>query len=220
MRLVGSIAATLALLATAAPGASLYEPPADCQAIATLRLANCVVTQVSRCAEGNVEDRFVAGAFQGRSFYTHPSLFVRYEGVDGFIVGHAYGEGTPAPDAVLSPGDRFSYERRVYRSRGDAQAGDEGEEVMEVGNRLEIELDGKRYEVLDIRFEVTNEETGYEYRERALMLESPALTLGILGAVNDPEGGENYSTIPESISLEGDPGFRSQQPPASCGPAT
>ena len=85
---------------------------------------------------------------------------------------------------------------------------------MNVGSEIDLELDGKRYRVVDIRFEVTNPENGYEYRERALMLIEPAMTLGSLGFV---KGEEEFSTLPESLSLKGEFGFGSMTPAASCG---
>ena len=194
--------------------ADTYTPPDGCEMIATMRMAQCVVEHISRCPKGNVSEQFRDGAYIGRSVYSHPSLFIRYEAVNGYIVGHAYGEGAPKLGEPLTTGDTFTYTRRVFRSQGDAEAGDEGTEVMEIGNEIDIDLGGKRYRVLDIRFEVTNPDTGYEYRERALMLREPAMTLGSLGFV---KGEDEFSTLPESISLAGEAGFRSMAPAASCG---
>lgn len=210
------LATAVALTAQAGQAAS-YDPPEGCEVIATMRMAQCVVEHVSRCEEGNVSEQFRDGAFLGRSIYTHPSMFVRYEAANGFIVGHAYGEGVPQLGDRLATGDTYTYSRRVFRSQGDDEPGDEGTEVMEIGNEIDIDLGGKRYRVLDIRFEVTNPETGFEYRERALMLIEPALTLGSLGYVR---GEEEFSTLPESISLKGDFGFRTMTPAASCGEGT
>ena len=213
-----------AILVTSITGAAadsdMYDPPKDCTAIATLRLAQCVVAHVSRCPEGNIEDRFIDGNFLGRSFYTHPSLFVRYESADGFIVGHAYGEGVPANDETLAAGKTYTYERRGFRSRGDDEAGDVGIETLNVGNPLDLELGNKRYRVLDIRFAVTNADNGYEYRERALMLVEPPVTLGVVAEVTGGDAQDNYSSLPESIALDGDLGFRTMMPAPSCGPDT
>ena len=210
------LAALVTLTAESVQSAS-YDPPEGCAVIATMRMSQCIVEHVSRCPEGNISDQFRSGKFLGRSIYSHPSMFVRYEAANGFIIGHAYGDGVPRLGQTLKTGERFSYTRRVFRSQGDDEPGDEGTEVMEIGNEIDIDLGGKRYRVLDIRFEVSNPETGYEYRERALMLLEPALTLGSLGYV---KGEEEFSTLPESISLEGDFGFRAMTPAASCGEGT
>ena len=197
--------------------ADRYKVPDGCTPIATLRLAQCVVAHFSRCEGGTIEEQFIDGRFVARMTYTHPALFVRFQGADGRVIGHAYGEGAPEPGDVLEPGDRFAYERRVYRTVGEPDIGDEGTEVLEVGQPMEIELDGRRLRVLDLRFEVTNPETGYQYRERSLMLMDPPLTLGTIGAVVGGEEDESFSTLPESVSLDGEPGFLSMQPGESCG---
>lgn len=212
-----TLLAAAVALATQTGQAASYDPPEGCDVIATMRRAQCVVEHVSRCAEGNIADQFRDGKYLGRSVYTHPSMFVRYEAANGFIVGHAYGDGAPRLGDSLKTGDRHTYTRRVFRSQGDDQPGDEGTEVMEIGDEIDIDLDGKRYRVLDIRFDVSNSDTGYHYRERALMMIEPALTLGSLGYV---KGEEEFSTLPESISLQGDFGFRSMTPAASCGEGT
>lgn len=191
-----------------------YTAPEGCELIATMRMSECVVEQVSRCPGGNVSEQFREGQYLGRSVYGHPSLFIRYEAANGYIIGHAYGEGTPALGKTLMKGETYTYDRRVFRNQGDREDGDKGTEVMNVGSEIDLELDGKRYRVVDIRFEVTNPENGYEYRERALMLIEPAMTLGSLGFV---KGEEEFSTLPESLSLKGEFGFGSMTPAASCG---
>lgn len=210
------LAMTLAL-ATLPAIADTYDPPADCKVIATMRLDECVVAHVSQCPDGNIEDQFLDGNFLGRLYYSHPSLFIRFEGVTGFIIGHAYGEGAPKLGDTLTTGDTYTYTRRVFRSRGDDEAGDDGTEVMEIGNVIELKLADKTYRVLDIRFRVTNPDTGYDYRERALMLMEPAMSLGSLGLV---KGEEEFSSLPQSLSLDGDIGFRSMRPSADCGQGT
>ena len=211
------------LLISVAPlrAASTYEAPQGCKPIATLRMENCLVRQVARCEAGNIVDSFHEGTYVGRSYYTHPSLFLRFEGVDGRISGHEYGAGTPRPDARLSPGDIYTYSRDVYRSAGEPEHGDVGTEEMEIREPVTLTIGGKRYRLLDIRFEVTNDE-GYHYRERAFLLQDPGLTIGVVSATygEDGEIAEQYSSIPESLSLFGDPGFRSFDPAASCLPST
>ncbi len=213
------LAATLALtgLTPLPAAADFYDPPADCTVVATMRMDECVVAHVSQCPDGNIEDQFLDGKFLGRLHYSHPSLFIRFEGISGYIIGHAYGEGAPKLGRSLKSGEKYSYTRRVFRTRGDDEPGDDGTEVMEVGNEIDLSLDGKTYRVLDIRFIVTNPDNGYEYRERALMLREPALSLGSLGFV---KGEEEFSSLPQSLSLDGDIGFRSMLPSPSCGEGT
>ena len=149
----GTVLALMAVLAgPAALAAPLYDPPEGCTAIATLRLPSCLVRQVASCPNGNIVDAFHEGVYTGRSFYGHPSLFLRYEGVDGYVSGHEYGPEAPGPGFVLQPDTRHVYSRDVYRGQGEARPGDTGQEIMAVGQRLGIELAGRRYQVLDIRF--------------------------------------------------------------------
>ena len=215
--MIRTILAT-AMTAIALPAmADNYDPPEGCEVIATMRMAQCIVEQVSRCPNGNVSEQYRDGEYLGRSLYAHPSLFIRFEAATGYIVGHAYGKGAPLLGDPIKTGDKFTYTRKVFRNQGDDQPGDDGTEVMDVGNEIDLDLDGRRYRVIDIRFVVTNPETGYDYRERALMLLDPAVTLGSLGYV---KGEEEFSTLPESISLSGEAGFRSMTPAASCGQGT
>ncbi len=207
---------------TAALSASLDDAPAECKPIATLRLPDCLVRQVSACPNGNIVDAYHDGSYTGRSFYSHPSLFLRYEGADGYVSGHKYGDGAPSLSEELQTGGSYTYSRDVYRSEGEPEPGDTGTEAMRIGEALSIELGGRTYRVLDIRFEVSNPETGYLYRERALMMTDPALTIGVIGTHYNPDGTEegSYSSIPESMSLPGEPGFRSFDPAPSCLPST
>ena len=213
----------LAALLISAPvnAATLYAPPEGCEAIATLRMGNCVTRQVARCEPGNIVDSYHEGTYIGRSFYSHPSLFLRFEGSDGRVSGHEYGAGTPEPGEVLRPGDNYSYSRDAYRNLGEPELGDVGVEVMEVLEPVILTIGTERYRLLDIRFEVTNDE-GYHYRERAFLLQDPGLTVGVVSATygEDGEITGTHSTIPESMSLNGDPGFRSFDPAPSCLPAT
>lgn len=220
MRLGALISVVLACAAPAA-ASELYRAPTGCEPIATLRLPDCQVRQVASCPSGNIVDSYVEGVYTGRSFYGHPSLFLRFESVFGAVTGHRYGPGAPAPGAVLAPGDRFSYTRDVYRTGDEAKPGDTGVEEMDVNAPAAITIGGRRLGVLDIRFRVTNE-AGYLYRERALMVRDPAFTLGVIGSVRETADGptESFSTIPEAVSLPGDPDFRGFDPAPSCLPTS
>ena len=140
------------------------------------------------------------------------------KGWDGRVVGHDYGATAPEPGTQLETGATYTYSRDVYRDGGPGEPGDTGTEVMTVGPELGLTLDGRTYRVLDIRFTVRNPDTGYDYRERALMLLDPPLSLGALGTSVDADGTvtEGFSTVPESMSLRGDPGFGSMEPVPSC----
>ena len=217
VRLAG-LALSAFCFAGPAAGETLYEAPAGCEVAATLRLPSCVVRHVSICAGGNIADSYRDAVFVGRAHYAHPSLFVRWQGADGRAVGHDYGAGAPEPGAAIAPGERYVYSRDVWRGEGPAEAGDRGTEVMAVGGPVTLTLDGWSYRVLDIRFEVTNPKTGYDYRERALMLVEPRITLGAIGASYGPDGEilEGVNDMPESISMPGQAGFRSMNPVPSC----
>lgn len=214
--------AVSALVESAASAEALYEAPEECRPIATLRLPECLVRHVSACPNGNIVDGYMDGVYTGRSFYGHPSLFLRFEGADGFVSGHQYGSGAPDLAEELTPGSTYTYSREAYRSEGAETPGDTGTEEMRIGKQLSIELGGRSYSVLEIRFEVSNPETGYLYRELALMSQNPALTIGVIGTHYRADGSVEgtHSSIPESMSLPGDPGFRSFDPAASCLPVT
>ena len=213
-----ALAALTAFVALPAAGETLYQAPQGCKPVATLRLPSCLVKQVATCSSGNIVDHFKDSSFLGRAYYDHPSLFIRFDGVDGRTTRHIYGESAPRQGVNLSPGDNYTYTRDVERTEGQAEPGDTGTEVMKVGDKLTLTLDTKRFEVLDIHFTVTNPETGYDYRERALMLTDPMISIGAIGATYNADGSvvSGYDGMPESISLEGQPGFRSQNPASSC----
>ncbi|MFK7944374.1 MAG: hypothetical protein AB8B85_15870 [Paracoccaceae bacterium] len=202
-------------------GQTHYTPPAGCEALATLRLASCVVRQISACANGNISDQFSEGRLIGRAEYSHPSLFMRFIGTNGSVSGHKYGPGAPKLGDVLKRGQRFEYSREVYRNMGEPTPGDQGTEVMQVGRLGTIEIGQRSHKVRDIRFEVTNE-AGYRYVERALILVDPELTLGVTSRELASDGGtkSNYSSLPEAISLPGDPDFLGFDPAPSCLPAS
>jgi hypothetical protein len=223
MRCIAILMMTCSVVAGSNAAAdTLYEAPEECTEIATLRLPECLVRHVSACPNGNIVDAYMDGVYTGRSYYGHPSLFLRFEGADGYVSGHEYGSGTPTLGETLTPGASFLYSRDVYRSEGAGEPGDTGTEEMRIGKRLSIELSGRSYSVLEIRFEVANQETGYLYKELALMSEEPALTIGVVGTHYNKDGSVEgtYSSIPESMSLPGEPGFRSFDPAASCLPVT
>ena len=200
---------------------SRYTPPEGCEALATLRLPNCIVRHVSSCPSGNIADGFVEGRYAGRAYYANPALFLRYEGTDGYVAGHTYGAGTPSRSEALGPGQIFTYTRSVYRNAGEPKPGDEGTEVMEVGRLGSFEMGGRPYTVRDIRFEVTNDQ-GFRYVERALMLASPVLTLGVTATTYKVDGSveSTANTLPEAISLPGDPDFLGFDPAPSCLPSS
>lgn len=200
---------------------SRYAPPEGCEPLATLRLPSCIVRHVSACANGNIVDGYYDGVYAGRAYYQHPALFLRYEGADGYVAGHVYGPGTPARLESLSPGQRYEYARSVYRSSGAEEAGDEGTEVMEIGSLAVIELGGRTYTVRDVRFQVTND-AGYRYIERALVLAQPVLTLGVTATTYAADGSVERvaNTLPETVSLPGDPDFMGFDPAPSCLPSS
>ena len=101
-----------------------YTAPEGCELIATMRMSECVVEHVSRCTGGNVSEQFRDGQYLGRAVYGHPSLFIRYEAANGYIIGHAYGEGTPELGKTLQKGETYTYERQVFRNQGDREEGD------------------------------------------------------------------------------------------------
>ena len=204
-----------------AVGQTRYAPPEGCEALATLRLPSCIVRHVSACPNGNIVDGFREGRHAGRAYYAHPAIFLRYEGTDGYVAGHDYGAGTPGLTEALGPGQVFRYTRRVYRSGGVTEPGDEGTEVMEVGRLGRFEMGGRQYTVRDIRFEVTNDD-GFRYVERALMLASPSLTLGVTATTYAADGSveSTANTLPEAISLPGDADFLGFDPAPSCLPSS
>lgn len=199
---------------------SVYEPPEGCQLVATLRDANCIVRHVSACPSGNIADHFQEGMYGGRAFYGHPSLFLRFEGATGYVAGHSYGDGAPELGRNLEPGDVFTYTRSVYRNIGDGEPGDEGTETLTVGQPLTATIGGRDYTVVDLLFDVTAE--GFRYRERALMLKDPPLTIGVTSSTYGADGSveTSFSSIPESISVAGDPDLGGFEPAPSCLPSS
>lgn len=212
------LALALALAALPARAERLYAPPEGCRALATLRLPGCLVRHVAACPSGNIVDSYQDSVLVGRSHYSHPALFVRHDSVNGTAVGHDYGPGAPEPGAEIAPGETYTYSREVWREPGAPEPGDAGTEEMSVGGPSTLTVETRRYRVLDLRFRVENPETGYLYRERALMLIDPPLTLGAMGTVYGADGEvvESFSAIPDGVSLEGEPGFRSMNPSPSC----
>ncbi|MEM6622904.1 MAG: hypothetical protein AAF674_11795 [Pseudomonadota bacterium] len=218
--LFASVILAVAFHPAPAPAQSRYVAPEGCRLIATLRAPSCMVRQVSSCPAGNVTDDFFEGRFIGRAYYSHPSMFLRYERADGMVAGHNYGPGTPERDAKLFPGETYTYERTVYRSEGETEPGDAGTEVLKVGKRAIITIGDRNYPVVDLLFEVTAD--GYLYKERAMLLQDPEVTLGVTSTRYDADGevAETFSTIPEAISLKGDPDLGFFEPAPSCAPAS
>lgn len=203
----------------AASSASAYEPPEGCALIATLRYANCTVAQVSNCPGGaQIKHDFEDGAPVRSTRYDHPALFVAAAYPGGVWFVHDYGEGVP--DGPLSPGEAFRYRREVRTNFREPDPGDQGWETLEVGAPAPFVVAGRDVTVLPLSFEVVSDDGTYRYRERALLLDDPRLTIGSDGREIGEDGDvmSSFTRFPEEISLQGEPGFGALDPVAACLP--
>ena len=199
-----------------------YVAPDGCEAVVTVRHESCIVRHVSLCGERAMAEIFFEGSLVYRTDYDHPALAIRFSTpAGGILIEHHYGDGVPLAGERLQDGAVFAYSRSVRRSSGQSEAGDEGVETLHVGARRQIEIGGRPLAVREISFEVRNLETGYHYRERALLMAESEVTLGTIGVSFDGNGDVASATNmwPVSVSLPGDPGFGSFAPASSCGPS-